>query len=146
MSYDQILEFTKNLSDVQIKNYELTGVFTPSPLRKDIFTVVAKDNIDFNPTLSTAAKHFHGTSMTVMQLPSIDNVGNESIMPESTHLLAKQQDKTSKKVLKISENYTTVRPFNIRKTPLFAAKTKVDISQYFNDEEFLAFRKYKDIE
>ena len=89
LSYDQILEFTKNLSEVQIKNYELTGMFMPSPLRKDIFTVVAKDNINFNATSSTAAKHFHGTSITVMQFPSHDYIGNENIMPESTHLLAK---------------------------------------------------------
>ena len=49
-------------------------------------------------------------------------------------------------MLKIPENYTTVRPFNIRKKPLFAPKIKVDISQYFDDGEFLAFEKSKDIE
>ena len=65
------------------------GVCTPSPLRKYIFTVLAKDNIDFNVISSTAAKYFHGTSMTVMQFPSHDNVGNDNIMPESTHLIAK---------------------------------------------------------
>lgn len=27
---------------------------------KSIFTVVVKDNIDFNATSSTAVKHFHG--------------------------------------------------------------------------------------
>ena len=121
-------------------------MFTPSPLRKGIFTVVAKDNIGFNATSSTVAKRFHETSMMVTQLPSHDNVRNENIMPESTHLLAKQQDKTTKNVLKISENYTTVRPFNIRKTPLFALKIKADISQYFDNGEFLAFEKSKDIE
>ena len=121
-------------------------MFTLSPLRKDIFTIVAKDNINFNATSSTATKDFHRTSMTVMQFPSHDNVGNENIISESTHLLAKQQDKTSKKLRKIPENYTTVRPFNIRKTPLFAPKIKVDISQYFDDGEFLAFEKSKDIE
>ena len=96
MSYDRIFQFTKNLSDVQIKNYELTGVFTSSLLRKDIFTVFAKDNIDFNATSSTAAKHFHGTSMMVMQFPS-HNVGNENIMPERTHLLAKHMTKLVKR-------------------------------------------------
>ena len=96
MSYDRILQFTKNLSDVQIKNYELPGVFTSSLLRKDIFTVFAKDNIDFNATSSTAAKHFHGTSMMVMQFPS-RNVGNENIMPERTHLLAKHMTKLVKR-------------------------------------------------
>ena len=61
----------KKLSDAQIESYELTGVFWPNPLRKLIFTVVAKDNIDFNAT-STAVKHFQSTSMTVMQFPVSD--------------------------------------------------------------------------
>ena len=43
--------------------------FFSNPLRKSIFTVVAKDKIDFSATSSTAVKHFHGTSMTVMQFP-----------------------------------------------------------------------------
>ena len=45
-------------------------------------------------------------------------------------------------MLKIPENCTTVRSFNIRKTPLFAPKIKVDISQYFDDGEFQAFEKF----
>ena len=49
-------------------------------------------------------------------------------------------------MLKIPGNYTTVRPFNIHKIPLFPPKIKVDISQYFDDGEFLAFEKSKDIE
>ena len=81
-----------------------------------------------------------------MQFPSHDNVGNENVKLESTHLLAKQQYKTSKNALKIPENYTTIRPFNVRKTPLFAPKIKVDISQYFDNGEFLDFEKSKDKE
>ena len=89
LSYDRILEFTKKLSDVQIENYELTGVFSPNPLRKSIFTVVAKDDIDFNATLSTPVKHFHGTNMTVMQFPSAENFGNDNSMPERAQLIHK---------------------------------------------------------
>lgn len=84
--------------------------------------------------------------MTVIQFPSSDNEGNENIIPESTYLLAKQENKTSKKVLKIPENYTTVKPLNIRKTPLLAPNIKVVISQYFDRGEFLVLEKSKDIE
>ena len=58
LSYDRILDYPKKLSDAQIESYELTGVFSPNPLRKSIFTVVAKDNNDFNATSSTAVKFF----------------------------------------------------------------------------------------
>ena len=82
LSYDCILDYTKKLSDAQTESYELTGIFSPNPLRKSIFTVVAKDNIDFNATSSTAVKHFHGTSMTVMQFPVLDNLGNSTTLQE----------------------------------------------------------------
>ena len=41
------LNLQKKLSNAQIKNCELTGSFSPDPLRKSIFILVAKDNIDF---------------------------------------------------------------------------------------------------
>ena len=66
----------------------------PNPLRKSIFTVVAKDNIDFNATSSTAVKYFYGTSMTVMQFPSAENLGNNNSFPERTQLFDKQTKKT----------------------------------------------------
>ena len=61
----------------------------PSSFRKDIFTVVAKENVDFNSTSSMAMKHFHGTSTAVMQFLSHNNVGNESAIPENTQVPAK---------------------------------------------------------
>ena len=56
-----MLEIRKELSDTQIKHYMNTKVLAPSPLKKNLFTVLAKDNIDFNATSSTAVQHFHGT-------------------------------------------------------------------------------------
>ena len=75
LSYDHVLDYTKKLSDAQFESYELTGVFSPNSSWKSIFMVVAKDNIDFNAILSTAVKHFHSTSMTVMHFPVSDNLG-----------------------------------------------------------------------
>ena len=94
LSFDRILEFTKKLSDAQIENYELTEVFSTNPLRKSIFTVVAKDNIDFNATSSTAVKHFHETSVTVMQFSLAENLGNNKSLPESTQLIHEQTKKS----------------------------------------------------
>ena len=96
LSFDRILEFTKKLSDAQIENYELTGVFSTNPLRKSIFTVVVKDNIDFNVISSTAVKHFHGTSMTIMQFSLAENSGNNNSLPERTQLIHEQTKKASK--------------------------------------------------
>ena len=42
----------KKISDAQIENTKSPGFFSPNQLRKSIFAVVAKDNIDFNTTSS----------------------------------------------------------------------------------------------
>ena len=97
------LNLQKKFSDAQIENYELTGVFSPNPLRKSIFTVVAKDNIDFNATSSTAVKHFHRTSMTVMQFPLAEDLGNDNSLPERTQLIVEQTKKPVKKCLKFQK-------------------------------------------
>ena len=49
-----IVEITKELSYNQIYLYITNNVFAPNPLRKSEFTVIAKDNIDFNATSSIA--------------------------------------------------------------------------------------------
>lgn len=61
----------------------------PTPFRKDIFTVVAKENIDFNSTSSMAIKHFHGKCTAVIWFLLLNNIGNESTIPENTHVIAK---------------------------------------------------------
>jgi hypothetical protein len=38
-------------------------------LRSKIFTVAAVDNIDHNPTATTAHGSFHGTGISLMQQP-----------------------------------------------------------------------------
>ena len=49
----------------------------PPVLRKRILTTAAMDNIDHNPTASTATTSFHGTSISLFQYPSLDNKGEK---------------------------------------------------------------------
>ena len=93
LSYDQVLEFTKNYLMHRLKITKLTGVFSPNPLKKSIFEVFAKDNIAFNANTSAAVKHFQGTSMTVMKFPSAENVGNDNSLPKRTQLIDEQTKK-----------------------------------------------------
>lgn len=60
------------MSDTQVKHYKNTKSF-----KIYIFTVLAKDNIDFNASSSTAVQHLHMTSMTAIQFVSEENLGDE---------------------------------------------------------------------
>ena len=111
VSYDRVLELTKEYADNLVKDYNDNQVFCPSTLKRKVFSIIAKDNIDHNARSTTATKHYHGTSMTVMQFLSEDNRGEtqsriEKIEEESSH---------SKKVLQIPPSYTQPEHFYLKK-------------------------------
>ena len=53
-------------------------MFLPRTLRKGILTIIAKNNIDKNSKSTTAARHFHGTSLSIFQFPTEESPGIET--------------------------------------------------------------------
>jgi hypothetical protein len=49
----------------------------PACLRNGIFTIGALDNLDHNPSSTTTGSSFHGTGISVFQLPTADNHGQK---------------------------------------------------------------------
>ena len=75
ISYDRVLEISAQLRDAVVTKYVHDGVVCPPTLRKRLFTTSAMDNIDHNPTATTASTSFHGTSISIFQHPNADNKG-----------------------------------------------------------------------
>jgi len=46
------------------------GVVSPACLRKGLFTVGALDNLDHNPSSTTSVTSFHGTGISLLQMPT----------------------------------------------------------------------------
>ena len=44
-------------------------------MRKGILTIIPKDNINQNSTLTTATRHYHKISSSIFQLPTEENPG-----------------------------------------------------------------------
>ena len=55
--------------------FEKDNVLVPRVLKKGIFTVMAKDNIDLNATATMIHSHYHGTSISLLHYPSESNPG-----------------------------------------------------------------------
>ena len=69
------------------------------------------DNIDHNPTATTAATSFHGTSISLFQHPTMDDKGEECEP-------LKFGGEKVKKVPKLPDSYTNIRPaFLAKKNP-----------------------------
>ena len=104
-------------------------MFCPSTLKRKVFSIIAKGNIDHNARSTTATKHYHGTSMTVMQFLSEDNRDEtqsriEKIEEESSH---------SKKVLQIPPSYTQPEHFYWKKKKCYAPVSTVNIPEEYLD-------------
>ena len=84
--------------------YESEGVVCPPKLKKNLFTTAAVDNIDHNPSSTTAQGAFHGTGISLFQHPSENAAGED--------LDVINVDNTSKKAYlsQLPEPYTTVQP------------------------------------
>ena len=72
-SYDRVLEMSAQLGDATVSKYVELGVVCPPVLREDLFTTVVMDNIDHNPSATTAITSFRGTSISLFHHPATDN-------------------------------------------------------------------------
>lgn len=75
ISYDRVLEISAQLGEAVVAQYVEDGVVCPPVLRKQLFTTAAVDNIDHNQSATTAQTSFHGTSLSIFQLPSPRGTG-----------------------------------------------------------------------
>ena len=76
ISYDRLLQISNQLGEKVIEDYVEHGVVCPPILRKGILTTSAIDNIDHSSSAPTATSSFHGTSISMFQFPTSENMGS----------------------------------------------------------------------
>ena len=74
-SYDRIMQIENSLATSICDQYKKDGIVCPSQLHKGVFTVGAFDNLDHNPTSTTAEGSFHGTGISIFQQPTKNDPG-----------------------------------------------------------------------
>ena len=75
MPYKRLLDVTKQLYDEMMKSFENNKMFIPNHLRKGLFIVLVKDNLDQNTRSTFVNAHYHGTSISILQFPTKDKPG-----------------------------------------------------------------------
>ena len=110
--YDRVLELSTEMGNKVCTHFESEGVVCPLELRKGIFTTAAVDNIDHNPTSTTAEGAFHGTGISLFQHLENSNCGEERqlISVDNAH------DLNSKRISQLPEYYRTVPPVILPKS------------------------------
>ena len=109
ISYSRLLDITRDLANRTLHQYERDRVFIPCNLKKNIFIIIAQDNIDHNARSTTATQHFHGTSVSVFQFPSVvfpgDMISYADELPTTT------KSSNSKQVDSLPSSYTEIQIF-----------------------------------
>ena len=75
VSYNRVRKLEDSLANAVRYRYRQEDLVCPATLRKGLFTIGAFDNIDYNPSSSTATGSFHGTGISVFQFPLVENSG-----------------------------------------------------------------------
>ena len=100
VSYDRVLLMSADLANAAINHFESLGAVCPPFLKSGVFTTSAVDNIDHDPTSTSAQTSFHGTGISLFQHPDSHNSGIE----QPRYPLAK----SSRKISKLPHDYTSV--------------------------------------
>ena len=103
VSYDRVLEVTKTLYHNLQEAYLKHGCFFPKILKKNLFSVWLKDNIDVNPKANFAKSSYHGTSSSMIQFVTKNESGIDF-----PNVPFENQTTKSKKLTPLPPEYTTV--------------------------------------
>ena len=111
------MEIEDWLATAVAKRFKEDGCVAPVCLKKNLFLVGALDNLDHNPSSTTATSSFHGTGISVFQFPTERNSGQRrptiSVPPSCT-------DKPS-----IPDSYAIVPPTELKTTATSVPECKM---------------------
>ena len=115
MSYDRILQLENQLTTSVCEVTKERGLVCPMSSHTGLFTIGALDNLDHNPSSTTAKDSFHGTGISLFQFPTESNEGiqQNGITLPSANTLKNHQ---------LPEEYTTVPAVVLIKGDVFLQK------------------------
>ena len=106
VSYDRILQLSTHMGNQVCQQFHREQVVCPPQLRSHVFTTAAVDNIDHNPSSTTARDSFHGTAISLIQHPSFVGEGTD----RSLLVLSGPERGCSKSIDRLPAYYTEVPP------------------------------------
>ena len=116
ISYKRLMEIQNKIANSVCTKYLHDEVVCPPQLSNAVFTCSAVDNIDHNPSSTTAVDSFHGTAISLVQFP------NEDIPVEESIRLSQDSDIKSN-IVSLPQNYTEIPPVPAVKETLVPTKS-----------------------
>jgi hypothetical protein len=118
ISYKRVLAISTDIANSVLKMYDTNGVVVPPQLSKSSFTTGVVDNVDINPSSTTAMDSFDGTSISLIQHGSGSDITHISVFDESV------MGKTH--VAQLPLHYTHVEPIAFAANDLMVPHCALD--------------------
>ena len=80
ISYNRVLEISSEMGNNMGERFQAEKVVCPSNLKLTLFTTSVVNNIDHNPSSTTATGSLHGTAISLFQHPTKENQGQERVL------------------------------------------------------------------
>ena len=78
ISYDEVLGLSSDMANAVCDHFKETDTVCPPNLKTNVFTTAAVDNIEHNTSSTTTVSSLHGTSISVIQHPTVEGEGVEN--------------------------------------------------------------------
>ena len=94
ISYDRVLDTSTELGNKICHHYEVEKAVCPLQLKDGLFTTAAVDNINHNPSSTSASDSFHGTGISLFQHSNNEFHRVQGVVTRDkhdTHAAAKQK-------------------------------------------------------
>ena len=122
ISYKRVMTLSTDIGNRVLSQYGKDNIVCPPSLKLNLFTTDALDNIDHNPSYTTAEGSFHGTGISLFQHPTKDNQGKRRV-------IGKRNDSRYKALQSLPASYTDVLPVtNFKKDPQTPDYSSVEIN------------------
>jgi hypothetical protein len=113
ISYDRVLNISTELGSKVCHQYWMENAVCPPKLKSGLFTTAAVDNIDHNPSSTSAHDSFHGTGISLFQHPDKNFSGVDRIV-----ITAHGDAATTEMMTRLPDTYTNIPPVAlVRKDP-----------------------------
>lgn len=103
--YNRVLEISTDKGNMVGARFEAEKIVCPSYLNKKLFTVGAVDNIDHNPSSTTAMGSLHGTGISLFQHFTPNGYGEDR-----THNFTVVRNDGARSITPLPSKYAEVSP------------------------------------
>ena len=104
LSYDRVLAISTAKGNSVSARFEDENVVCPPKLRFSLFTTAAVDNIDHNPSSTTAKGSLLGTGISLFQHPYENSTGGDC------GIIILEKTVQTKKLTPLPDQYSNVSP------------------------------------